>query len=214
MVAFLQKLPDLSPEQYRDTVAKAPPDEDMEGGGHHHGKVADDHDGEGAMPAMPGMEATEHAHAGEEAHEHDQADAKPAAAISMDGLAANAEPGAEAAAKAFHAALQKGDRAAVLALLAPEVVVSEEGENQSREQYAAGHLGADIAFLKSASIKPVSVGSMPMGDTAMVGSRSEIRTSGNDKSVAMLSSEMLTLKKTPKGWLITRIEWASEKLPK
>ena len=213
MVAFLQKLPDLSPEQYRDIVAKAPPDEDMEGGHHHHDSDAADDDHDAAMPAMPGMEATENAHADEDAHEHDHADAKPAAAISMEGLVANAEPGAEATAKAFHAALQKGDRAAVLALLAPEVVVSEEGESQSREQYAAGHLGADIEFLKSASIKPVSVGSMPMGNTAMVGSRSEIRTNTNGKAMAMLSSEMLTMKKTPNGWRITRIEWASEKLP-
>src|SRR4249919_2474757 len=30
MVAFLQKLPMLSPAQYRDIVAKAPPDEDMD----------------------------------------------------------------------------------------------------------------------------------------------------------------------------------------
>ncbi|MHB1676791.1 MAG: c-type cytochrome [Sulfuriferula sp.] len=29
MVAFLQKLPDLTPQQYRDIVAKAPADEDM-----------------------------------------------------------------------------------------------------------------------------------------------------------------------------------------
>jgi mono/diheme cytochrome c family protein len=29
MVAFLQKLPSLTPQQYRDTVAKAPPDEAM-----------------------------------------------------------------------------------------------------------------------------------------------------------------------------------------
>ncbi len=41
MVAFLQKLPDLSPAQYKDIVAKAPPDEDMEmdmpgDAGHHH----------------------------------------------------------------------------------------------------------------------------------------------------------------------------------
>ena len=215
MVAFLQKLPSLSSEQYRDIVAKAPPDEDMEGGEHHHGDSAADHshDGEGAMPAMPGMEATEHAHAGEDAHEHDHADAKPATAISMEGLATNAEPGAEAAAKAFHAALQKGDRDAVLALLAPEVSISEGGDTQTRDQYAAGHLGEDIAFLKAASIKPVSVGSMPMGNTAMVGSRSEIRTNTNGKAMAMLSSEMLTMKKTPNGWRITRIEWASEKLP-
>lgn len=32
MVAFLQKLPDLSPMQYEDIVARAPPDEDMEEG--------------------------------------------------------------------------------------------------------------------------------------------------------------------------------------
>ena len=30
MVAFLQKLPDLTPEQYKGIVAKAPPDDDMD----------------------------------------------------------------------------------------------------------------------------------------------------------------------------------------
>ena len=30
MVAFLQKLPDMTPQQYREIVAKAPPDEDMD----------------------------------------------------------------------------------------------------------------------------------------------------------------------------------------
>lgn len=30
MVAFLQKLPGMTPEQYKEIVAKAPPDEDME----------------------------------------------------------------------------------------------------------------------------------------------------------------------------------------
>ncbi|WP_244859103.1 c-type cytochrome [Shewanella dokdonensis] len=37
MVAFLMKLPDLSPAQYQELVAKAPPDEDMgEGSSHEH----------------------------------------------------------------------------------------------------------------------------------------------------------------------------------
>jgi len=35
MVAFLQKLPDLSPAQYKDIVARAPPDEDMDGDNGH-----------------------------------------------------------------------------------------------------------------------------------------------------------------------------------
>ena len=41
MVAFLQKLPGMTPAQYEDIVAKAPPDEDMDmdedGHGHSHG---------------------------------------------------------------------------------------------------------------------------------------------------------------------------------
>ena len=41
MVAFLRKLPDLSPEEYKAIVAKAPPDEDADGASsgdhaHHH----------------------------------------------------------------------------------------------------------------------------------------------------------------------------------
>jgi mono/diheme cytochrome c family protein len=39
MVAFLRKLPDMSPEQYKSTVAKAPPDDDAAtetGGDHAH----------------------------------------------------------------------------------------------------------------------------------------------------------------------------------
>jgi len=37
-VAFLQKLPDMTPAQYKDIVAKAPPDEDMDMdmSGHDH----------------------------------------------------------------------------------------------------------------------------------------------------------------------------------
>lgn len=44
--AFLQKIPDMTRAQYKDIVAKASPDEDMdEGGGHgHDGSDADTHD--------------------------------------------------------------------------------------------------------------------------------------------------------------------------
>ena len=45
IVAFLRKLPDLSPAQYKDIVARAPPDEDMDMGAH----PAD-------TPAMPPMQ--------------------------------------------------------------------------------------------------------------------------------------------------------------
>jgi hypothetical protein len=62
MVAFLQKLPDLSPKQYKEIVARAPPDDDMDmgqGNEHDHGAGKDDHDKNAepgpamAMPAKP-----------------------------------------------------------------------------------------------------------------------------------------------------------------
>src|SRR3546814_17741338 len=45
MVAFIEKLPGMTPAQYKAIVAKAPPDEDMhmgEDGGHSHGEAADE----------------------------------------------------------------------------------------------------------------------------------------------------------------------------
>jgi len=46
MVAFVQQLPHLSPAQYKDIVARAPPDDDMEGAAH---------DSEHSHDSMPGM---------------------------------------------------------------------------------------------------------------------------------------------------------------
>jgi ketosteroid isomerase-like protein len=201
MVAFLQKLPGLSPSQYQELVAKAPPDEEMEGGGHHHGS-ADQH----------GPQAPAHEHTHDDAAADDHGAARPASnSAPMDGYDTKAVPAAEAVAVTFHAALQAGDRSKVMALLAPEVKVIEGGETQTRDEYAAHHLGEDIAFLKPANVKSLFLGSMPMGDTAMVGSRSEIRTTHDGQALALLSTETLTLKHTNSGWFITRIEWASER---
>ena len=70
MVAFLQKLPAMSPAQYKDIVARAPPDEDM------------DMDG-----------GSDHSHGDSDAHAHDATDMKgmdmpgnsPSPAASSDG---------------------------------------------------------------------------------------------------------------------------------
>ena len=127
----------------------------------------------------------------------------------MDGLTPHAVPAAEAVAEAFHMALHSGDRDAVLALLAPDVSISEGGQVQSREAYASGHLGEDIAFLKTAKITPVSLGSMPMGDTAMVGSESDIQVTIKGKPTTLRSRELLNLKKDGKDWKIVSVQWQS-----
>jgi mono/diheme cytochrome c family protein/ketosteroid isomerase-like protein len=217
MVAFLQKLPDLAPDQYKAIVAKAPPDEDMDmskEGGHHHGDAAgDDHDHDAVAAAPVGTEAGEghhHHHAAPADSDGQDHVATGEASPSFDDFKPKAVPAAEAAVEAFHRALQKGDRNAVLALLAPEVTISEGGHTQTRVEYASGHLGEDIAFLKTAQVKPISLGSMPMGATTMVGSESELMTTKDGKPMMLLSRELLTLKQTPSGWIIVRVEWSSE----
>ena len=223
MVAFLQKLPDMSPAQYKDMVAKAPPDDDMnmgEGGhSHHHdGDADEDTHGAAAMNEMGMSDDGGHSHGAgaDNGHEHaavvptsGNAKAAAEASLSLSGLKPNAVPGAEAAARAFQAALQRGDRAAVLALLAPEVTISEGGHTQSYDEYANGHLGEDIAFLKGATVTPISLGSMPMGDTAMVGGESTIKTESKGKPVALRSREMLTLKQVGATWKIITVQWQS-----
>ena len=60
MVAFLQKLPSMSPAQYKAIIAKAPPDEDMDMGDGHdyqsrHGRDQKKGASMPSMPEMPGM---------------------------------------------------------------------------------------------------------------------------------------------------------------
>ena len=207
MVAFVQKLPGMTPAEYKAIVAKAPPDEDMK---MPMGMAT----GETAEPGH----SHSHAAAAPDAHAQtapvaDAHAATAAAPISLDGLTPKAAPQAEAVAEAFHAALQKGDRTAVLALLAPDVTISEGSQVQSRAAYASGHLGEDIAFLHGARITPLSLASMPMGDTAMVGSESDITTTADGKSSTLRSREMLNLRKVGKTWKIVAIQWQSAPAP-
>lgn len=85
--------------------------------------------------------------------------------------------------------------------------ISESGVTQSRSEYAAYHLGEDIAFLNSAHVNVVSLGSMPMGETAMVGSESDITTKGSTNLIR--SREMLTLRRERDAWKIQSIRWQS-----
>jgi mono/diheme cytochrome c family protein len=75
MVAFLQKLPDMTPEQYKAMIATAPPDEDMDMG-----------DDEGHSHDGGQTDAGDHAHADVNEEEHDHAASAVVAALSFDGF--------------------------------------------------------------------------------------------------------------------------------
>ena len=75
MVAFLEKLPDLTAAQYRDIVARAPPDDDMEMDGNgdaEHAPPADVPQGESTMKGMDMKDTPSaghtHSHSSEPSH--------------------------------------------------------------------------------------------------------------------------------------------------
>ena len=233
MVAFLQELPGMTPAEYRAIVARAPPDADMgpmnagampgDGHAHAHGgagaaavaatgaPVAHDHGGHdhggavdartGSMPGMRGMD-------------RDGAAGKPAfAASAHDASHGGGVAAAEAVAADFRNALQRGDRAAVLALLAPRVRIREGGETQDRSAYAGHHLDADIAFLKTVRVELRERRSRLQGTRAIVTSLSDVRGSAHGNPVAVRSKETLTLTRAGAGWTIVAVDWSSAPLP-
>ena len=211
MVAFVEKLPGMTPEQYKTLTGAGESSGEHH---HHHGDADHGHDEHGGASETPdaaghdesGQEHHEHGAAAETGHHHETAaDTEPT--ISMEGLKPGAVPAAETIARAFQSALQTGDRDKVLALLAPGATISESGKTQSRDEYAGEHLGEDIAFLNSAQVTLVSLGSMPMGETAMVGSESDIATRGTPSVIR--SREMLTLKRDGDAWKILSVRWQS-----
>ena len=221
LVAFVRKLPGMTPEEYKAAAGSA--EEAGEHHHHHHGAGDesdhhDDHDGAEAdhhhngETDSAGSGAAEPAHhhdhdqaASDDAHDHASAEAP----MSMDGLKTKAVPDAEEVALAFHSALQKGDRDAVLALLSADVTVSESGHTQTRKEYASGHLGEDIALLKTAQVRQISLASMPMGESAMVGSESEIRSKVAGQPKVLRSRELLTLRRQDGMWKIIAVRWQS-----
>ncbi len=110
----------------------------------------------------------------------------------------------------FHAALKAGDTAAALALMAPEVMIFEEGgAERSRDEYASHHLGSDAAFAAASEATVARRSGWADGDVAWI--TSEGRTTGqfNGRAVDRLTTETMVLKRHADGWRIHHIHWSS-----
>jgi len=118
--------------------------------------------------------------------------------------------GAVTAVDAFHAALKAGDTTAALALLAPDVMIFEEGgAERSRDEYASHHLGSDAAFAAASEATVTRRSGWADGDVAWI--TSEGRTTGqfNGRAVDRLTVETMVLKRHADGWRIHHIHWSS-----
>lgn len=108
----------------------------------------------------------------------------------------------------FHAGLKAGDTAGVMALLAPDVLLLEAGGIETRAEYEAKHLPADVEFEKAVttSFKPYRV--TVVGDAAWAVNTSEYKGTFKDRPVDSVGVELMVLSKDAAGWKIRAIHWS------
>lgn len=116
-----------------------------------------------------------------------------------------------AAVEGFHAALARGDSLAALALLTADARVIENDEVETREQYRAHHVAADIEFARAvASVRHPQWLSVS-GDSAWAAAGSTSRGTFRGRPVDSEGDELMMLVRRAEGWRIAAIRWSSRR---
>lgn len=116
--------------------------------------------------------------------------------------------------EAYHEALQKGDGAAAMKLLAADAIILEGGGIETRAQYESHHLAADMEFAKAVPSTRSDVRVQLNGDTAWLTSASRTEGTFKERPISSRGAELMVLTKTPDGWRIRAIHWSSQKVTK
>lgn len=111
----------------------------------------------------------------------------------------------------FHTALSQGDSATALALLAEDAVILEAGGVESRTEYRAHHLPADIRFVMAVPATPGPLQVVVQGDAAWVISTSETTGTYEGRAINSVGAELMVLTRTVRGWQIRAIHWSSRR---
>lgn len=110
----------------------------------------------------------------------------------------------------FHAAMKRGDAAAVAALMAEDAVIYEQGWVEvSKDQYVTGHLPGDIAYSVGMTDEVVGRRVSTSGAFSVVLTQSRTTGTYEGKPVDREGAETMVLKRVKGVWLITHIHWSS-----
>jgi ketosteroid isomerase-like protein len=109
----------------------------------------------------------------------------------------------------FHAALESGDSLTAVELLQPSATILEAGGVETREEYRAGHLPADIEFAQA--LRPVRAVIQVSVEGGMAWAVSESIVDGEMDGATIRSqgAELMILSRTDEGWKIEAIHWSS-----
>lgn len=134
---------------------------------------------------------------------------RTAPALAEADAAASAESAAAAVVEDFHRALAEGYRDGVIKLMDERAVVFETGfVEASREQYAAGHLDADLLFSAQVRREVVHRTVTVTGDTALVLTQSRSDGEFEGQKVHLENTETMVLRRLDDQWRIVHIHWS------
>lgn len=135
--------------------------------------------------------------------------AAPVGSAAQEGGDPAREAEVRAVVAGFHAALASADSLGALGYLQRDVVVYESGHAESLDEYRAGHLPADIAFV-SATRRTVTESDVALfGDAALYTSETHTTGSWRGRDIDAHGTETILLVHAPDGWRIRHIHWSS-----
>ena len=111
--------------------------------------------------------------------------------------------------ESYHAGEASGDSTAVLALLSDDAVIMEAGGIETKAEFRAHHIAADIAFLRGMRVERSALRVRVRGTAAWVSSTSTMQGESNGRAVNSSGAELMVLTKESTSWKITAIHWSS-----
>lgn len=111
----------------------------------------------------------------------------------------------------FYDLLRRGDSAAAAQLLAPDAVVLESGDLETRAEYLAHHIGADIEFAKAVPSKRTIRQVVRQGNVIWLAATSTSTGTFEKRPVDSIGAELMVLSRSDSGWRIRAIHWSSHK---
>lgn len=113
----------------------------------------------------------------------------------------------------FHDALARGDSAAVLAALAPDVLIMEGGDIQTLSEYRSHHLSADIAYARAIAAVNTIKRVVVHGNVAWVSGTSVVDGIFNQRRVNSGGAELVVLSRQAASapWMIRAVHWSSHR---
>ena len=108
----------------------------------------------------------------------------------------------------FYGGVKAGDTKAVMQLIAPDAVFVESGKIETRAEYEANHLPADIEFESQTkgTRGPSQVTFGANGNAAWVISRAEYDEGNPEKYI---NTQLMVLTRENGEWKIRSISWSS-----